>query len=99
MRLARHGSPGAERPVAAGSDGVWHDLTPLTADITPEFLATGLRGLPATLQTLPRVERLERTLIREALDGSGGNQTRAAEALGLSRFGLQKKLREQLESE
>ena len=60
MRLARHGSPGAERPVAAGSDGVWHDLTPLTADITPEFLATGLRGLPATLQTLPRVERLER---------------------------------------
>jgi serine/threonine-protein kinase PknK len=41
----------------------------------------------------PRVERLERTLIREAMTKSGGNQTKAAKALGLSRFGLQKKLR------
>jgi 2-keto-4-pentenoate hydratase/2-oxohepta-3-ene-1,7-dioic acid hydratase in catechol pathway len=56
MRLARHGSPGAERPIAAGSDGVWHDLTPLTADITPEFLASGLGTLPEALPTLPRVE-------------------------------------------
>ena len=41
----------------------------------------------------PRVERLERTLLREAMTRSGGNQTQAAKALGLSRFGLQKKLR------
>jgi transcriptional regulator with GAF, ATPase, and Fis domain len=41
----------------------------------------------------PRVERLERTLIREAMTKCGGNQTKAAKALGLSRFGLQKKLR------
>jgi transcriptional regulator with GAF, ATPase, and Fis domain len=40
----------------------------------------------------PRVERLERALIREALARFQGNQTRAAAALGLSRFGLQKKL-------
>jgi Nif-specific regulatory protein len=39
------------------------------------------------------VERLERTLIREAMTKCGGNQTKAAKALGLSRFGLQKKLR------
>jgi Nif-specific regulatory protein len=39
------------------------------------------------------VERLERTLIREAMTRCDGNQTKAAKALGLSRFGLQKKLR------
>ena len=48
---------------------------------------------PDSLQMRPRIERLERTLIREALTQHGGNQTRAADALGLSRFGLQKKLR------
>jgi transcriptional regulator with GAF, ATPase, and Fis domain len=41
----------------------------------------------------PRVERLERALIREALGRAGNNQTKAAELLGLSRFGLQKKLK------
>jgi serine/threonine-protein kinase PknK len=41
----------------------------------------------------PRVERLERMLIREAMAKNGGNQTQTAKALGLSRFGLQKKLR------
>jgi transcriptional regulator with GAF, ATPase, and Fis domain len=48
---------------------------------------------PDSLTLRPRVERLERALIREALSRVGGNQTRAAEALGLSRFGLQKKLK------
>jgi DNA-binding NtrC family response regulator len=47
---------------------------------------------PDSLTLRPRVERLERALLREALSRSGGNQTRAAVALGLSRFGLQKKL-------
>jgi transcriptional regulator with GAF, ATPase, and Fis domain/tetratricopeptide (TPR) repeat protein len=40
-----------------------------------------------------QVERLERALVREALERAGGNQTQAARLLGLSRFGLQKKLR------
>jgi DNA-binding NtrC family response regulator len=48
---------------------------------------------PDSLTLRPRIERLERTLIREALTQHGGNQTKAADALGLSRFGLQKKLR------
>lgn len=39
MRLARSGPPGGEIPVAAGPDGRWHDLRPVTADIDPEFLA------------------------------------------------------------
>ena len=39
------------------------------------------------------VEDVERTMVVQALAAHGGNQTRAAKALGLSRFGLQKKLR------
>jgi transcriptional regulator with GAF, ATPase, and Fis domain/tetratricopeptide (TPR) repeat protein len=39
------------------------------------------------------VEALERRLIARALEASGGNRTRAAALLGLSRFGLLKKLR------
>jgi 2-keto-4-pentenoate hydratase/2-oxohepta-3-ene-1,7-dioic acid hydratase in catechol pathway len=60
MRLARHGSPAAERPIAAGPDGQWRDLTPLAEDITADFLRTGLATLPDVLPTLPRVERVER---------------------------------------
>jgi DNA-binding NtrC family response regulator len=40
----------------------------------------------------PRVERLERQLIEAAMERTGGNQTAAAKLLGLSRYGLQKKL-------
>jgi 2-keto-4-pentenoate hydratase/2-oxohepta-3-ene-1,7-dioic acid hydratase in catechol pathway len=58
MRLARHGSPGSERPIAAGPDGVWRDLTPVTEDITAGFLGTGLDALPAALPTLPHVEHV-----------------------------------------
>jgi transcriptional regulator with PAS, ATPase and Fis domain len=39
------------------------------------------------------VEQLERQIIDQALKQHGGNQSRAAKALGLSRFGLQKKLK------
>ena len=43
--------------------------------------------------TLPeRVQALERELIREALEASGGNRERAARQLGISRQGLYKKL-------
>jgi serine/threonine-protein kinase PknK len=48
---------------------------------------------PDNLALKPRVERLERSLLREALGRSGNNQTKAADLLGLSRFGLQKKLK------
>ncbi len=40
-----------------------------------------------------RVDALERTLLGEALAETRGNQTRAAELLGLSRFGLTKMLK------
>jgi 2-keto-4-pentenoate hydratase/2-oxohepta-3-ene-1,7-dioic acid hydratase in catechol pathway len=60
MRLARHGSPGVERPIGAGVDGVWRDLRSVTADITAEFVGAGLAGLGEVLAGLPRVERVER---------------------------------------
>jgi DNA-binding NtrC family response regulator len=40
-----------------------------------------------------RVDALEAQLVRDALQKTKGNQTRAAEALGISRFGLQKMMR------
>ena len=51
------------------------------------------RDEPDSLRVKQRVERLERQLIREAMGRCEGNQTRASVLLGLSRFGLQKKLR------
>ena len=48
---------------------------------------------PDDLSLKKRVERLERTLLREAISRAAGNQSQAARLLGLSRFGLQKKLR------
>jgi 2-keto-4-pentenoate hydratase/2-oxohepta-3-ene-1,7-dioic acid hydratase in catechol pathway len=60
MRLARVGSPGAERPVAAGPDGVWRDLTELTDDVTGGFLRDGLAGLGDRLSSLPEVGAVDR---------------------------------------
>ena len=42
---------------------------------------------------LPAVDALVDTLVEKALRAHRGNQSRAAKALGLSRFGLQKKLK------
>ncbi|MDB4979393.1 MAG: Response regulator of zinc sigma-54-dependent two-component system [Myxococcales bacterium] len=68
------------------------------ADLSPAVAAAGEGVVPSpddvdNLLLKPRVERLERALLREALGRSGNNQTKAAELLGLSRFGLQKKLK------
>ena len=67
-------------------------------DLSPQVAAAGDPGAvvpddPDSLVLKPRVERLERSLLREALGRSANNQTKAAELLGLSRFGLQKKLK------
>ena len=67
------------------------------ADLSPHIQAgqsaiESTRGDMDNLRLRNRVERLERQLVREAMTRSGGNQTKAAALLGLSRFGLQKKL-------
>jgi 2-keto-4-pentenoate hydratase/2-oxohepta-3-ene-1,7-dioic acid hydratase in catechol pathway len=58
MRLARHGMPGREVPVASNADGRWRDLRSVTADITPDFLQTDLRALD--LSGLPFVDDPDR---------------------------------------
>jgi len=45
------------------------------------------------LRVRPRVDALETELVQTALVETRGNQTRAAEMLGLSRFGLQKMIK------
>jgi len=60
-----------------------------TADLSPEVLSDSDEGQEAyTLRQ--KVDVLERRLVVEALEQAQGNRTRAAEILGLSRFGLQK---------
>jgi transcriptional regulator with GAF, ATPase, and Fis domain len=68
------------------------------SDLSPQVRAgsdstAGLGDEQDGIRLRPRVERLERTLLREAMTSCAGNQTKAARALGLSRFGLQKKLK------
>jgi len=53
MRIARHGSRGAERPVVAGADRVWRDLTPVVDDVTPATLARVLALGPDDVAALP----------------------------------------------
>jgi DNA-binding NtrC family response regulator len=64
-------------------------------DLSPVVRGTGSdAGVdPDDLRIRPRVERLERDLIDRALERTHHNQTQAALLLGLSRFGLQKKLK------
>jgi transcriptional regulator with GAF, ATPase, and Fis domain len=94
--LSRHRWPGNVRELenevqrwVALSDGVVDvaDLSPMVAPLSGGDLD------PEDLRIRPRVEHVERELIERALAQTAGNQTRAAELLGLSRFGLQKKLR------
>jgi 2-keto-4-pentenoate hydratase/2-oxohepta-3-ene-1,7-dioic acid hydratase in catechol pathway len=62
MRLARHGAPGNEQPIAAGADDEWHDLRPLTDDITAAFIGSAIgAGAPTLdLAALPVVTDIQR---------------------------------------
>jgi len=66
------------------------DVTDLSADVARGG-PSAARGTGHDLRS--RVDALEAELVREALDKTRGNQTRAAEMLGLSRFGLQKMIK------
>ncbi|MEN0063943.1 MAG: sigma-54-dependent Fis family transcriptional regulator [Myxococcota bacterium] len=71
---------GALARVAARGDGtlVATDLTPVVTALSPPD-----RTWPADL--VAATERFQQQRVREALSASGGNRTRAAEALGVSR--------------
>ncbi len=68
------------------SDGVI-DVADLSDDLRRGGAAASHGG---TLDVRARVDWLETELLVEALNKTHGNQTRAAQMLGLSRFGLQK---------
>ncbi|MCC6746572.1 MAG: sigma 54-interacting transcriptional regulator [Deltaproteobacteria bacterium] len=77
------------RAVALGGPDVEvADLSPHVGDALSRVVRD-----PRDLSMRPRVEQMERELIQEALVRTSGNHTQAARALGLSRFGLLKKLR------
>lgn len=74
-------------------------LAPDKGTITPDLFSESIRyatGVPfntkeGTVQAI--TDRLERSLVQKALEEVGGNRTRAAEKLGLSRRGLLNKIR------
>jgi DNA-binding NtrC family response regulator len=96
-RLLSHGWPGnvreleneIQRALALGGDLL--GLEDLSVPLRGEGRIQG--GRPEGLDLRSHVEELERDLLQKALERTGQNQTRAASLLGLSRFGLLKKLR------
>ncbi len=93
--LASHPWPGNVREL---ENEVQRWVALVDGEVKPEDLSFSIRAAEASvdpddLRIRPRVDRLERDLIARALERSRNNQTKAAELLGLSRFGLQKKLR------
>jgi transcriptional regulator with GAF, ATPase, and Fis domain/serine/threonine protein kinase/predicted negative regulator of RcsB-dependent stress response len=99
-KLCRYGWPGNVRELeneiarAAAFAGSAIGISDLSPHIqTGQDPSETIRNEPDSLRIRHRVERLERQLIREAMSRSQGNQTKASTLLGLSRFGLQKKLR------
>ena len=81
---------------ATAFSGETIEVTDLSSQIAAQGIGSSGEGGSQILDDLDlknRVERLEKGLLREALSKFDGNQTRAAAALGLSRFGLQKKLK------
>lgn len=78
-----------ERAVAMAESG----KPLLKHHLSSGFVSHACSSLPKRSQNLrQRVEALERRLILEALTSCNGNQTRAAAMLGLSRYGLAKKI-------
>jgi transcriptional regulator with GAF, ATPase, and Fis domain/tetratricopeptide (TPR) repeat protein len=62
------------------------------ADLPAEVQPGAAQADPDDLRIRTRVADLERDLIRRALQGASGNQSHAARVLGISRFGLHKKM-------
>lgn len=80
------------RALVLADDVVTPDI--LSPEIAREAAAGNAAGKsPDDLDLRGRVDALEGELVRSALKRTEGNQTRAAELLGLSRFGLQKMIK------
>jgi serine/threonine-protein kinase PknK len=96
-RLQRYGWPGnvrqleneIRRAIVLCDSSI--DAIHLSADVK-ECKGTGTNG-PNSMLVRGRVDALEADLVERALSDTRGNQTKAAEMLGLSRFGLQKMMK------
>jgi len=100
-RLARHGWPGNVRQlentvvralVLASGDVLDEECVDFGTAVRPADPQAVPGGGAAGLDLRANVDALERGLIERALAEAGGNRTRAAVLLGLSRYGLLKKL-------
>ncbi|KIG13190.1 Response regulator of zinc sigma-54-dependent two-component system [Enhygromyxa salina] len=97
-KLVRHAWPGNVREL---ENEVQRWLALCEDRVMPDDLSAAIEGAgvdvtvddPDDLELRPRVERLERELIARAMERTGNNQTQSAQLLGLSRYGLQKKLK------
>jgi two-component system response regulator HydG len=96
--LRRHAWPGNVRELEAALERATYALGPLKT-LTLVSLCEGLAASELSLvrehaeSLRGRTRELEVELIQEAITRAGGNRTRAARALGLSRQGLWKKMR------
>ncbi|MBN2490613.1 MAG: sigma 54-interacting transcriptional regulator [Planctomycetes bacterium] len=95
--LMAHDWPGNVRELENELRRAWHLAeTMITRDVLSRAVLEGRERFPEDGEGLPRlrelVDRIERRLIQQALQLHGGNKSRAAEALGLSRVGLRKKM-------
>jgi transcriptional regulator with GAF, ATPase, and Fis domain len=75
-------------------------LAPDQGTITPDLFSDSIRNPTNDIPDGPKqgtvhavTDRLEKSLVQKALEEFGGNRTRAAEKLGLSRRGLLNKIR------
>jgi len=96
--LQAHHWPGNVRELAnamaratAMADGHAIDVSHLSSELRENLRLPAIDHV-SSLALKPQVEVLERQLIEEAMRQTGDNQSKAAVLLGLSRYGLQKKL-------
>jgi transcriptional regulator with PAS, ATPase and Fis domain len=80
-----------ERAVAMADDGERIEVEHLSAKITQHpQAAAGQADTRGTLKE--KVENLEKSLLKEMIEVHKGNKTKMAQALGMSRYGLMKKM-------
>lgn len=93
--LARHPFPGNVRQLENEIRRalVFADDRIEARHLSVELSGDGRQGPADPFDLKQRLDALSRQLVRDALARTAGNQTRAAQLLGLSRFGLQKMLR------
>ena len=80
-----------ERAMAMVEEGKYIEISHLSEKIHKRSASTTL-GLALRGSLKNMVEELEKTVISEKLAKNRGNKTRAADELGLSRYGLLKKM-------